>query len=212
MQLIQIFLGPVKFARAHVGGVLDFGSVYEGSTITDITEGLDCTDLTVRANFALRDASVAGPAKFSRADIKGDLKFEKSRFLDPESFASFLGAKVGHVANFEETVFKGPVDFDSFEVGLELKAKKARFTYQGTEKISNTGLTAIGLKVGTIANFEDAEFEGPVNFSGADIGGIFNASGAKFTSQTTADFSGMEVGQLAQFTNENFTVQCFFPD
>ena len=148
--------------------------------------------------------SVTGPAKFGRADIKGDLKFEKSKFLDSESFASFPGAKVGHVANFEEVVFKGPVDFDGVEVGLELRAMNARFAYQGTEKISETGVTAGGLKVGTIARFEAAEFEGPVNFSGADIGGMFNATKAKFNSKNPVNFSDMKVGQLAQFTNVKF--------
>jgi uncharacterized protein YjbI with pentapeptide repeats len=196
-----VFLGPVGFSRAHVGGLLDFGAVSEGSVMV---EGLDCTDLTVGATLALRDTTVTGPAKFGRADIKGDLKFEKSKFLDSESYASFPGAKVGHIANFEDAVFHGPVDFDGFEVGLELKANNARFAYQGTGEISKTGLTASGLKVDTIAYFEKAEFQGPVNFSGADIGGIFNATGAKFNSKTPADFSGMKVGQLAQFTNVEF--------
>ena len=196
-----VFLGPVGFSRAHVGGLLDFGAVSEGSVMV---EGLDCTDLTVGATFALRDTTVTGPAKFGRADIKGDLKFEKSKFLDPESFASFPGAKVGHVANFEDTVFQGPVDFNGLDVGLELKANNAKFTYQKEENNEKKSLTASGLKVGTIAYFEDTEFQGPVNFSGADIGGIFNASGAKFNSKITADFSGMKVGQLAQFTNVEF--------
>jgi uncharacterized protein YjbI with pentapeptide repeats len=107
-------------------------------------------------------------------------------------------------------VFQGPVDFDGFEVGLELKANNARFAYQGTGRISEKGVTAGGLKVGTIASFEDAEFQGPVSFSGADIGGIFNASGAKFTNESPANFSGMIVGQLAQFTNVEFHSKVLF--
>jgi uncharacterized protein YjbI with pentapeptide repeats len=201
------FRGPVDFSGANVGGVLDFGALGEGSTLQG---GLDCTNLKVGGNLALRDASVTGPAKFGRAVIKGDLKFEKSKFLDSESFASFQGAKVGHIAYFEEVVFNGPVDFDGFEVGLELKANNARFAYPGTGEISKKGVTAGGLKVGTIAYFEDAEFQGPVNFSGADINGVFNASGAKFHSKDPADFSGMKVGQLAQFTNVEFHGKVLF--
>ena len=200
-----VFLGPVAFYRANVGGILDFGSEDEGPTFM---KGLDeedgFKDLRVGSHLALRGAIVIGPAKFDRADIKGDLKFAKNVFLKSSNYASFPGVKVGHIADFEDTVFQGPVDFDGVEVGLELKAKKAKFAYQGEVTTNKLWLTAGGLKVGTIAGFEEAEFEGPVNFSGAHIGGMFNATKAKFNSKNPADFSGMKVGQLAQFTNVKF--------
>jgi hypothetical protein len=49
--------------------------------------------------------------------------------------------------------------------------------------------------VGEDAFFDNAVFQGPVDFSGADIKGQFNAQGAQFLSPIQATFEGIKVGQ-----------------
>ena len=61
------------------------------------------------------------------------------------------------------------------------------------------------MKVGGYAFFNDAVFEGPVNFFGADIAGNFAAGKAKFKNkEKDVSFSGMKLGGHAFFNDAVF--------
>src|SRR5207249_8656521 len=84
---------------------------------------------------------------------------------------------------------KGEVDFGSADITSSFEAQGARFQNKEKEASFNS------MKVGGLASFEKAVFEGPVSFISADIAGQFRAVGTKFQNKEKgASFSGMKVG------------------
>lgn len=93
--------------------------------------------------------------------------------------------KFNSSVTFSRASFAGVVSFD----GSRFK-EEATFT---------------SMKVGHVASFSDAVFEGPVDFVGADITSEFHADGAHFQNrQKTASFSGMKVRGYALFSTAVF--------
>ena len=112
--------------------------------------------------------------------IKGSFVVKGVRFLHEEDFASFYGLKIGRRAEFDRALFKGPVDFERADIGLELSAVATQFLNK-KEGEKQSGVFLRNLNVGTLANFRDAVFRtNSLSFEATSIGEKFHALGARF--------------------------------
>jgi hypothetical protein len=92
------------------------------------------------------------------------------------------------------------VNFGGADIGGQFYAERAHFQGMGQKNEVNFN----GLKVGQIAFFSEAVFQGPVDFVNADIGGQFNAEGAQFLYEKKVSFNSLNVGQDAYFRGALF--------
>lgn len=96
-------------------------------------------------------------------------------------------AEVPHAIFLVSCRFEAPVSFSGAVFKKNLTLKQAQFTGP---------VNFYRLKVAVDAFFGESLFQGPVNFGGADIGGAFTLTGAKFAdADQEANFNGLSVGQ-----------------
>ena len=102
------------------------------------------------------------------------------------------------------------IDLENAQIPCEVWLEHCQFnasanfngaSFAGTVSFENSAFKADAgfnsMKVGR-AVFNDAVFEGPVDFVSADIAGNFEADGARFQNkEKTADFGSMKVGGYA---------------
>ncbi len=152
-----------------------------------------------------------GGVNFEGSIIKGNFIVEGAKFLHEEDFASFYGLKVGRRAEFDRALFKGPVDFERADIGLELSAVTTKFLNK-KEGEKPPGVFLRNLNVGTLANFRDAVFHtNSLTFDGTSIGETFHAVGARFECPRT-DFTGLKVRREAEFEDAVFEGEADFSD
>ncbi len=95
-------------------------------------------------------------------------------------------AEVPHAVFLVSCRFEAPADFSGATFKKNLGLKQAHFTGP---------VNFYRLKVGADAFFGESLFQGPVNFGGADIGGTFTLTGARFADvKQEANFNGLNVG------------------
>ena len=96
-------------------------------------------------------------------------------------------AEVPHAVFLFSCRFEAPANFSGATFKKSLSLKQAQFTGP---------VNFYRLKVAVDAFFGEAVFQGPVNFGGADIGGAFTLTGARFAdAKQEANFNGLNVGQ-----------------
>jgi hypothetical protein len=160
------FLGHPVFARAAVGGLLDFGREGEGAKFSNDKEfsrekELDFSGLKVGSHLALRSAEILRPAKFNGATIGGDFKAQKANFSDEVSFQMM---KVGRAMHLTGASFAGPLNFSEAEIGGYFNASYAKILYGGPANFQK-------LRVAQGVFFKDVKLIGSVDFTHANIGG-----------------------------------------
>ena len=96
-------------------------------------------------------------------------------------------AEVPHAVFLFSCRFEAPANFSGAVFKKSLNLKQAQFTGP---------VNFYRLKVAVDAFFGESLFQGPVNFGGADIGGAFTLTGARFAdAKQEANFNGLNVGQ-----------------
>jgi uncharacterized protein YjbI with pentapeptide repeats len=196
------FSGPLKFRRAFVGEELNFGAVHEGTTFQ---QGVDFTASAIGFHFAMRDTTINGPAKFVGVKVGSDFYLTKTEISGP---AKFVGIKVGSDLNLEEAKFLGPAEFTGADIKRDLLAQKTRFLGPGdsrTDPKNDYAAIFPDMKVGHVAYFQKAVFQGEVNFSRFDVGLELKADEAKFESQEKpVNAFGLKVSSIASFQDVVF--------
>jgi uncharacterized protein YjbI with pentapeptide repeats len=96
-------------------------------------------------------------------------------------------AEVPHAVFLVSCRFQDPANFSGAIFKKSLALKQAHFTGP---------VNSYRLKVEVDAFFGGTVFQGSVNFGGADVGGTFTLSGARFADrEQEANFNGLKVGQ-----------------
>ena len=173
------FSGPVKFRRAYVGDELNFGALTERSIFN---RGLDLTGSKIGSHFAMRGATIIGPVKF-------------------------VGLKVGSDFYLEQAIIFGSSEFTGADIKGSLKAQKTWFLGPHYPMKPENNYAAIfpDMKVGHVANFEEAVFLREVNLSRVHVGLELRANNAKFYHQEKAlDAIELKVGTIAYFEDADF--------
>ena len=176
----------------------------------------------------MKEAHFSGPVIFVIADIGADLEANEAQFLNGEdpkgketaNIANFNGMKVGNTVFFKETTFQGPVDFSFADIKGNFEADGAKFLnakdLNGNETSNLANFSS--MEVGNTAFFREANFQGPVDFSFADIKGNFEADGAEFHYKDTFEderhkvniFEGIKIGRYAFFRKVIFNGKAVF--
>jgi len=114
--------------------------------------------------------------------------------------ASFIGVKVGVSTTFENSVFRGLVNFTSANLG------SSGLSFKGANFLSPEGMVSFNsIKVVGNGNFVNTKFLGPVDFSAADIEGHLEFREAKFLNKDKYIlFMFMRVGQSTFFDKTVF--------
>jgi len=155
-----VFEGSVNFISADVAIALEA----LGAKFLNKKQRVTCNSMKVEGYALFNDAVFEGPVNFGGANIAGNLKASGAKFQNKEKEAYFNGIKVGHDAFFDKAVFEGPVNFVGADIADSFQALGAKFLNK------EQGVTFNSMKVGHNALFaqrdlfNDAVFEGPVNF------------------------------------------------
>lgn len=176
--LKSVFCGPLEFRRAFVGEELNFGAELEGAKL----EQVDFSDSTIGFYFSLRDTTITGPAKFVGLKVGLDLYLTKATI----AAAEFTGADIGHDFIAREARFRGP-------------------SKSSPDPFYNYAAIFPDMKVGHVANFEDAVFTDQVNFGRMDVGLQLEADRARFEDEEQpVNAIGLKVGTIAYFQDVEF--------
>jgi len=202
-----------------VGALAGFKPHRNGVRITGATidEPIDLTNAQIPCEAWLEHCQFMSSVTVNGASFAGVVSFDGSAF---KADANFDEIKVGGSASFESAVFEGPVHFGWADVHGQFIADEAQFNDK------EQGANFSGMKIGQKASFkkamfkgpvnfqinvggefiaDEAVFEGPANFVGADVRGHFGVSEAQFKDKKTgAIFTLMKVGQMALLTKAVF--------
>jgi hypothetical protein len=141
----------------------------------------------VDSDLSLADTSFARDVNFTRARIGGQLMLDRAKFNDATTSVNFNTASIGTYLWARDGVeFHGPVDFSNVSVGTDVWLNNAKFL--GTPNRTSF----YGVKVGANVELADAVFDGPTNFTRADIKGQLTLDRAIFRSP--ANFNVMSIG------------------
>jgi hypothetical protein len=113
-----------------------------------------------------------------------------------EKDANFLRMTVDKNAYFNNTTFKGEVNFSAAEIGKEFSITNCHF---GKKKSIFTEL-----EVGRNLYLNEAEFLGPVDFQRVKVGRDLNADAVKFLNKAKANFNNIIVSGGAPFPETKF--------
>lgn len=188
-----IFKGKADFERATIGKEFSAMNAKFQPKIQSKIQPSIFKSLKTGMNALFNGCTFGGKVNFRRADIGGVLILEDVTF---EKNAKFDYAKVGADANIIHAKFHEGGSFTRVEIKENLYAEWVTF-FGETKKISFSGL-----KVGHLARFQNAIFEGPVNFNNADIAFEFQAKNAQF--KKGLESSGLKVGVIANFEDAIF--------
>ncbi|MEW6387805.1 MAG: hypothetical protein AB1491_09865 [Thermodesulfobacteriota bacterium] len=205
---VKLHFHGIQIRKAVIIGSLDL----EHAEIPHRVRLADCgflDDLKLanshfKKSLELDGSHFKGEAVFDSANIEKHLLLDRCRF---EKFANFFCVKVGQnlfirSVKEEDALFKGMTSFNLADIGGALVAEGTKFQFKGEKEKEEINFS--GMKVGTVASFKDAEFEGPVNFRAAQIGWQFIGTNAKFKSKKPAIFNSIKVGTIAGFDNAEF--------
>ncbi len=189
-----------------------------------ITDDLDMRSAAINYEVKLTGCHFLGNVNLEDCLFKYNLLVLGSIF---EKQASFLDMEVTKKAYFDESIFKGDVNFKRAKIGTELSLKKARFEGKETTYFN-------GMNVGWYFGGEGAFFQGPVEFKNIQVGGDFKlgddvesiaplefhggvkfegslikgsfiAKGVRFLHEEDfASFYGLKVGRHAEFDRALF--------
>jgi hypothetical protein len=154
------------------------------------------------------------------ADVSKQFKEKDKRKLSAHFLEELLtGALPGiklhrHGVRIIGATIDEPVDLENAQIPCEVWLEHCQFNasadfnsanFAGTVSFENSAFKADAgfnsMKAGR-AVFNDAVFEGPVDFISADIASNFEANGAKFQNkEKEANFGGMKVGGYAFFND-----------
>ena len=132
-----------------------------------------------------------------KVDFSGSY-FHKDLVLSFNTFkaVNFSRMKTDGAVFFRRTTFEELADFRFMEIGLNLEAQEVQFTSK------NQKVSFYGIQVGKTANFSNALFLGPVEFTYANIKECFELPNAWFMKE--ARFGGIEVKSRVCFQNAFF--------
>jgi uncharacterized protein YjbI with pentapeptide repeats len=224
---LTIFRRGARFGGSDIRGQL----VAPRIRFLSESERIDFDGLRVGRDAHLEDAIFRGPVSLRSAYIGGQFNADGAQFgaKDKDTEAIFNAMNVGEAAFFRGVFFQGVVSFDwmvvqrSFyltpleevdRVYLTIFQKGVRFG--GTEIRGQLVAHMVrflseleqakfnGLMVGHDALFSGAIFQGPVDFTNANIVGQFSSYEARFRNEETAIFRGLKVGQIAIFEGASF--------
>ena len=151
-------------------------------------------------------------------DKEKDKRKLSAHFLEELMTGALPGIKLHrHGVRIIGAIIDEPVDLENAQIPCEAWLEHCQFNASanfnganvaGTISFENSAFKADAgfnsMKVGR-AVFNDAVFEGPVDFVAADVAGNFEMNAAKFQNkEKTADFSGMKVGGYAFFKSAVF--------
>jgi len=157
-------------------------------------------------------------ADLSKQFPEKDKRKLSAHFLEELLTGALPGIKLHrHGVRIIGATFDEPVDLENAPIPCEVWLEHCQFnasanftgaSFAGTISFENSAFkTDAGfnsIKAGR-AVFNDAVFEGPVDFVSADVAGNFEANGAKFQNkEKEASFSGMKVGGYASFKSAVF--------
>jgi hypothetical protein len=221
-----VFRGPVDFGWTDIGGQF----IATGAQFASQKHEANFNALKVGQSAFFDNAVFQGPVDFGGAGIGGQFIANGVQFASQKHKTNFNGLKVGQDAFFRGAVFRGSVNCSGMLVkeGLHLtpleESDRTYLTifhkganFGGTEIRRQLGAHSLrflsesepadfnGLKVGQLAFFDNAVFQGPVAFVTAAIGGQLSAKGAKFLNpEKEVSFGYLKVGQSAFFDNAVF--------
>ena len=151
-------------------------------------------------------------------DKEKDKRKLSAHFLEELLMGALPGIKLHrHGVRIIGATIDEPVDLENAQIPCELWLEHCQFNasadfnsanFAGTVSFENSAFKADAgfnsMKAGR-AVFNDAVFEGPVDFISADIASNFEANGAKFQNkETEATFNSMKVRGYAFFKNAVF--------
>ena len=157
-------------------------------------------------------------ADLSKQFPEKDKRKLSAHFLEELLTGALPGIKLHrHGVRIIGATFDEPVDLENAQIPCEVWLEHCQFnasanftgaSFAGTISFENSAFkTDAGfnsIKAGR-AVFNDAVFEGPVDFVSADVASNFEANGAKFQNkEKEASFSGMKVGGYASFKSAVF--------
>jgi hypothetical protein len=183
--LEELLVGVHPGFKPHRNGVRIVGAI--------IDDSIDLTNAQIPQEIRLNHCQFMSSATFTHASFAGMVSFDSSVF---NADANFDYIKVGESFFIEETTFKGPVDFESAEISGSFIARRTAFE----NKENSAGFK--GLKVRDDTNFSEAVFEPWADFISLDVGGNFEAEGARF--HNDARFDDMKVRGYASFEKAVF--------
>jgi uncharacterized protein YjbI with pentapeptide repeats len=189
------FSNGVIFVRANFAGTVSF----QNSTF-----GADANFNGMKVGQAalFNKAVFKGWVDFGSADIAGHFYAIEAQFKDKVKGPRFESMKVRGLAFFRKAEFEG------WWVNFLLADFTRNFEAQGVKFTNSEGrVDFYGMKVGQIANFNDAVFEGSVDFSWADIAGNFEAQRAQFKNTVVLV---MNCGGKGDFTGAKFSGSAYF--
>jgi hypothetical protein len=149
----------------------------------------------------------------------GKLLFIRAQFLETLLTGGFPGFKIHrHGVRITNAIVTGQLDLIEAEVEHSFWLADSILLGEANLRDSwfkqNLVLSGVDFekkidferaKIGKDLFLKAAQFHGPVDFMGADIKGIFDATGAQFLDKNVkATFIGMKVGEDALFDNTNF--------
>jgi hypothetical protein len=151
-------------------------------------------------------------------DKEKDKRKLSAHFLEQLLTGALPGIKLHrHGVRIIGATIDEPVDLENAQIPCEVWLEHCQFNAsanfngansQGTVSFENSAFKADAgfnsMKAGR-AVFNDAVFEGPVDFVAADIAGNFEGNGARFQNkEKTADFGSMKVGSYASIKSAVF--------
>ncbi len=175
----------------------------------DFQAGVDFQSFSVQQVF-LGSAKFGGAVNFRKATIEGDLVLDDAEFgHGGEECARFDEASVAGSLLMRGAKFAGRADFRSVDVRRDFNAADCVFKSKFIPANFNS------MRVGRAAYFDDATFDGQVDFGYANIGsslsGTISAAGAKFRSATDAtSFAELNVLGPANFAGAEFRTTVSF--
>jgi hypothetical protein len=141
------------------------------------------------------DCKIEGDLYLKDSHLKHNLQIiGKKSCLEKD--ADFLRMVVDKNAYFNNTTFKGKVNFSAVEIGKDFSITNCHF---GNEESIFTEL-----EVGRNIYLNEAEFLGPVDFQRVKVGGDLNADAVKFLNKAKANFNNLIVSGGALFPETKF--------
>jgi len=158
-------------------------------------------DLNGRAlNTAFVEKLLAGEYK----NLPHGVRIQRARFAKRIDIS---GEGVAYETWLNHCVFDDGVDFSGTHFSKGVSLEGSQFHVDASKKREpgdEPGIFFNGMKVTGAANFRKAVFDGPVDFTGAEISGDFVADGATFKApDPAADFDSLRVNGGAFFRNAN---------
>ena len=201
------FSSAANFERANCAGIVSFqDSTFEAHA--------NFNGMKVGQTALFNKAVFKGWVDFGSADIAGHFYAIEAQFKDKVKGPRFESMKVRGLAFFRKAEFEGwCVNFLLADFTRNFEAQGVKFT-NGEWRVD-----FYGMKVGQIANFNDAVFEGSVDFSWADIAGNFEAQRAQFKNTVVlvmncggkGDFTGAKFSGSAYFAKSTFLERAIKP-